>query len=145
MQPDRSSPEAVVAALYDVISGPADQPRDWARLRALFLPDARLRIFFSQAEGPAQTKEWTPEEFAAEAEADYRQRGGFWEREVRQRIERFGSIAHVWSIFESRQGSLENEPFARGINSIQLALHSEGWAVASLLWDVEQPHNPILR
>lgn len=130
-------------ALYEVISGPADAARDWARLQRLFTSSARLRVQFTSADGPAQTRSWTPEEFAREAEEDYRSRGGFWEREVYRRVERFGSIAHVWSVYESRQGDEGSEPFARGINSIQLVREEHGWAMESLLWDIEQPHNPI--
>src|SRR5690242_10349671 len=39
---DVTSPDAILAALYDVISGPAEKPRDWNRFRSLFLPGARL-------------------------------------------------------------------------------------------------------
>ena len=39
---DVSSPEAILAAVYSVISGPKGQTRDWDRMRSLFLPDARL-------------------------------------------------------------------------------------------------------
>ena len=38
---DVASPEAIVAAAYDVISGPAG-PRDWDRFRSLFGEGARL-------------------------------------------------------------------------------------------------------
>jgi hypothetical protein len=38
---DVKSPEAIVAALYDVISGPAGT-RDWDRFRSLFTPEGRL-------------------------------------------------------------------------------------------------------
>jgi hypothetical protein len=140
---DRSTPEDVVRALYEVISGAADTSRDWARLQRLFSPSGRLRVQFTPPEGAPQTRSWTPEEFAREAEEDYRSRGGFWEREIHQRVERFGSIAQVWSVYESRQGSPASEPFARGINSIQLVHQEDGWAIDSLLWDIEQPHNPI--
>lgn len=77
---DRESPESVVRALYEVISGAADEARDWSRFQRLFTPSARLRVQFTPAEGPAQTRSWTPE---------------------------------------------------------------DGWAIESLLWDIEQPHNPI--
>ena len=140
---DRVSPESVVRALYEAISGAADAPRDWQRLQRLFTSSGRLRVQFTRPEGAAQTRTWTPEEFAREAEEDYRRRGGFWEREVDQRVEQFGSIAHVWSVYESRQGSEASEPFARGINSIQLVREADGWAIESLLWDIEQPHNLI--
>ena len=39
---DVKSIDAIVAAVYDVISGPAGQKRDWDRMRSLFVPGARL-------------------------------------------------------------------------------------------------------
>src|ERR1700704_2811409 len=39
---DVTSPEAIVAAVYSVISGGKGQARDWDRMRSLFVPDARL-------------------------------------------------------------------------------------------------------
>src|SRR6202050_3143900 len=36
--------EHLMGALYDVISGPAGQQRDWDRFRSLFLPDARMGV-----------------------------------------------------------------------------------------------------
>ena len=39
---DTASPEAIIAALYEVISGPAGQARDWDRFRGLFAVGARL-------------------------------------------------------------------------------------------------------
>ena len=39
---DVASIDAIMAALYDVISGPAGQARDWNRLRSLFVPTARM-------------------------------------------------------------------------------------------------------
>lgn len=41
---DVASPEALITALYDVISGPASQDRDWNRFRSLYRPDARLSL-----------------------------------------------------------------------------------------------------
>src|SRR5882762_2935115 len=38
---DVASMDSIVAALYDVISGPAGK-RDWDRFRSLFIPGARL-------------------------------------------------------------------------------------------------------
>src|SRR5438309_9413154 len=37
-----NSVEAILAATYDVISGPAGKKRDWDRFRSLFYPGARL-------------------------------------------------------------------------------------------------------
>ena len=39
---DVNSMDAIIAAVYDVISGPAGKKRNWDRMRSLFLPGARL-------------------------------------------------------------------------------------------------------
>src|SRR5918992_2371838 len=39
---DVASIDSIIAALYDVISGPAGKKRDWDRMRSLFVPGARL-------------------------------------------------------------------------------------------------------
>src|SRR5437660_10118255 len=39
---DVASIDAIIAAVYDVISGPAGKKRDWDRMRSLFVPGARL-------------------------------------------------------------------------------------------------------
>jgi len=39
---DVGSIEAIIAAAYDVISGPAGKKRDWKRERSLFISGARL-------------------------------------------------------------------------------------------------------
>ena len=41
---DVKSVDAIVAALYDVISGEPNTPRDWDRFRNLFKPETRLII-----------------------------------------------------------------------------------------------------
>jgi hypothetical protein len=39
---DVSSLDTLIAAYYDVISGPAGQPRQWSRDRTLYIPDIRF-------------------------------------------------------------------------------------------------------
>lgn len=141
------SPESVVSALYDVISGPAERERerDWARFRALTLPDARfLMCRWPDAEGALveDLREWDVEGFVADARSAYAAEG-FWEREVWGRTERFGSMAHRFSSYESRVGTETSEPVARGINSIQLVRHGGRWWIASVVWDVEGEGQPI--
>lgn len=144
---DVASPAAVVRAVYQSISGPAekDEPRDWDRLRSLFLPEARLVLVRWQS--PDGEKEeilrgWDIEGFIEAARGFYRE-SEFYEREVGRRIDRFGNIAQVFSTYESRVGSEESEPVARGINSVQLVRGDGRWWIAHLVWDVEHPGNPI--
>jgi len=39
---DVATMEGILAALYEVISGPAGQRRNWDRMRTLFIPEAKL-------------------------------------------------------------------------------------------------------
>ncbi len=57
-------------------------------------------------------------------------------------METFGNIAHVFSTYESRRAPGE-KPFARGINSFQLAKTGNAWKVVTILWDAEREGSPI--
>jgi len=67
----------------------------------------------------------------------------FYEFELLRRIERFGSIAQVWSAYETRRHQSAREPLSRGLNAIQLIREDEDWRVLALLWD-ETSGNPNL-
>jgi len=62
---------------------------------------------------------------------------------VAHRIERFGNIAHVVSVYEARHAPDDAVPFRRGVNSIQLCWDGSRWRVVSVLWDTERDGNPI--
>ena len=115
---DVGSLEAILDSLYDSISGPAGS-RDWNRLRGLFLPGARLIPAVHRDDGTTAARVLTVDEYIKASEPRLKQEG-FFEREIRRRIERFGSVAHVFSTYESRHALADAQPFARGINSIQL-------------------------
>lgn len=139
---DVQSLDAILAALYDVISGPAGQRRDWDRFRSLFIPGARLIPTGGPAGQPVQAVVWTPEEYIQRAGANL-ERNGFFEREIGRVTESFGHITHVFSAYDSRRTAADAEPFARGINSIQLLHDGTRWWVVSIFWDSERPDNRI--
>src|SRR5438067_1956401 len=62
---------------------------------------------------------------------------GFFEKEISRRTEQFGHIAHVWSTYESRHHADDPEPFARGINSIQLFYDNNRWWIVNIYWQQE--------
>lgn len=138
---DTASVDAIVAALYDVISGPAGQARDWNRFRSLFVPGARLMPASPRPDGAAPVP-LTPDEYVQRASARFIE-AGFFEREVARRVERFGTIAHVFSTYESRRRSEDAAPMTRGINSIQLVEHAGRWWIVTVLWDQERPDTPL--
>ncbi|HEX6367907.1 MAG TPA: hypothetical protein VF006_03170 [Longimicrobium sp.] len=140
---DVASPEAIVTALYDVISGPGTQERDWNRFRSLFLPGARLVYLQTTQTGEERLHPMTVEDFIGIVTPVYRTGGGFWERDAGHRIDRFGNVAQVFTAYETRRSAPDGPVAARGINSVQLVRHEGRWWVANLAWDTERPGNPI--
>lgn len=139
---DVESIDAIIASLYDVISGPAGQKRDWQRFHSLFVPGARLIPTRVMPQGEVRHRVMTPEEYASTSGAVLEERG-FFEREIGRTTERFGNIAHVFSAYDSKNKAEDPEPFARGINSIQLLHDGTRWWVVSIFWDSEREGNPI--
>lgn len=139
---DVESIDAIIASLYDVISGPAGQKRDWQRFHSLFVPGARLIPTGVSQQGEVRHRVMTPEEYASTSGPVLEERG-FFEREIGRTTERFGNIAHVFSAYDSKNKAEDPEPFARGINSIQLLHDGTRWWVVSIFWDSEREGNPI--
>lgn len=139
---DVASLDAILAALYDVISGPAGQKRDWDRFRSLFIPGARLIPTGGPAGQPARAVVWSPDEYVQRAGANL-ERDGFFEREIGRSVDTFGRVTQVFSAYDSKRTPADPKPFQRGINSIQLLNDGTRWWVVSVYWDAERPDNPI--
>ncbi len=142
---DVGSMDAIIAAVYAAISGPAGQ-RDWDRLRSLFHPSARLITCFpsprDNEKSLTATRVFTIEEFI-KAIAPRVKTEGFFEREIARRVERFGAVAHIFSTYESRHAQDDPKPFTRGINSIQLFFDGKRWWTVTIFWDSERPGQAI--
>lgn len=142
MKQTQDSPGWPLSRLYEFISGPAGKKRPWDEMRTLFLDGARLRMVVRLEDGSEKLREWTLDEFARDAGEFYSQEG-FWEREVSRRVECFGSIAHVFSTYESRVKDPDGPPAMRGINSVQLIRGKDRWLITSVIFQTEQKEIPI--
>jgi hypothetical protein len=134
---DVQSIDGIVNALYASISGAKGAPRDWQRMRSLFIPDARLIPSVGRQPGGRAVVILSVNDYIATS-GPMLVDVGFREREVARKVEEFGSIAHVFSTYESFRGE-ETAPFMRGINSIQLLNDGTRWWVVSIFWDAERP------
>lgn len=140
---DVSSIEAILAATYDVISGPAGKKRDWDRFRSLFYPGARLIPTGKRPnESEVKARVLSPDDYV-ERSAPRLETEGFFERGVSNKTVHYGNIAHVFSTYESRRKADDATPFVRGINSFQLVNDGKRWWVMTILWQAETPDNPI--
>lgn len=139
---DVASMEAIIAALYDVISGPAGKKRDWNRMRSLFIPEGRLMAVGPKKEGGFGYRVMDVEGYIS-ASGNFLETNGFFEREASRVVEQFGQIAHVFSTYESRHKAEDAKPFVRGINSIQLMNDGKRWWIVSVYWEGERPDNQL--
>ena len=134
---DVSSLDSIMGALYDVISGPIGQRRNWDRMRSLFIPDARLIALNYPPTGVPVMRTHTVEQYIA-AVGTVLETRGFFEREIARRTERFGGVLHAFSTYESRRKAPRHR-----INSIQLWFDGQRWWVVTIYWEAERPANQI--
>ncbi len=140
---DVESVDAIIKALYDVISGPAGQARDWDRFRSLFAPGARLVPTGRDQEGKGRiSANFSPDDFAASV-GQRMEKDGFFEQELGRIEERFGNIVHAFSSYDSKRTLQDEAPFSRGINSIQLLTDGTRYYIVNIFWDSETTANPI--
>ena len=131
--------DTALEAVYAVISGPVGQERDFAAMRALFTPDARLTAIT-----PKGLSGGTVDDYIAKS-GPFLVQTGFTERQLDRRLEVYGNLAHAWSSYEGvfthpdgTSGSV------RGVNSFQLVRQADGrWLVQSIFWQAETPDNPL--
>lgn len=139
---DVASMDAIMAAVYDVISGPKGQKRDWDRMRSLFVPGARLIPTHTDARGITTTSMLSVEDYIKRAGPTLEGQG-FFERETHRTVERFGAIAQVFSTYDSRHAANDAKPFQRGINSFQLLFDGQRWWVVTIYWQAASAELPI--
>lgn len=139
---DVASMDAIMAALYDVISGDAGQERDWNRFRSLFWPGAVMVPTGLDKEGRFRARLQAPDDYVAR-NGPYFAQHAFYERELARRTESFGPIAQIFSTYESRDAKDAAKPFERGINSIQLLNDGKRWWITAISWSGESPSNPL--
>lgn len=139
---DVASIDAILAALYDVISGDAGAPRDWDRFTGLFLPGATLAATGRTPEGRFRARVLTPADYAAR-NGPYFAEHAFFEREIGRKVAGFGPVTQVLSAYASRDAAEAADPFERGVNAIQLVNDGSRWWIVSILWTSETPQTPL--
>lgn len=133
---DVNTLDAILQTLYEVISGPAGQPRDWDRYRSLFLPEARLMPVVSIAGEKVRVRLLSVEDYIRRVEPIFAKEN-FWERETSRQSESIGHFAHVLSSYESLRDP-NGVAFERDANSIQLLNDGSRWWIISILWNTSR-------
>jgi hypothetical protein len=137
---DVASIDAIITAFYDVISGPAGQPRQWRRDSTLYIPEVRF-VSMSKQGQRIVANVMDHAAFARTSDPGM-VRNGFFEREIRRVTRRFGNVAQVASTYEF-SSTPNGAAQGRGINYINLFWDGRRWWIANAVWDDERPDNPI--
>lgn len=137
-----SDDEVIIDVLYAVISGDAGQKRDWDVFRYLFKDGAKLIPTRRSEDGSSSLTFMTSDDYVNNA-GERLEKNGFFEKEVSATSERFGSLKHVFSTYESFHSSKDTKPFARGINSIQMHFDGHRWWIVNIYWNAESKDEAI--
>jgi hypothetical protein len=135
---DAATIDALIKATYEVVSGEKGAKRQWERDNYLHHPNA-IYSYFDRHKQEQVTM--TVQEFHKETD-EMVFSTAFYESEVNREVRIFGSIAHVWSTYETRlekNGEIER----RGINSIQLIFENNRWYIISWTFCGETDQNKI--
>ena len=138
---DVKSVDAIIAALYDVISGPAGEKRDWDRFKSLFTKDATLTAVGIDQEGKTRFTPMTPDSYVQRAGKSL-EANGFFEEEISRKTDTYGHIIQLFSTYISKR-TADGEIFARGINSIQVMNDGSRYHIVNILWFSENDKFPI--
>lgn len=137
-----NSIDSTVASLYSVISGDKGVKRDWDLFKHLFKKDAKLIATGKNKKGETNILYMSPDDYI-KTSGKWLVDNGFHEVEIKRETQIFGNIAHVFSTYEAFKSKDEEQPFMRGINSIQLFNDGKRWWIVNVYWKQESEENPI--
>ncbi|WP_242205434.1 hypothetical protein [Aestuariivivens insulae] len=134
--------DKTIKSLYAAISGEKGEARHWKQFNYLFNPNAKLIPTGKDEFGEYKVHYMSPQDYKKNSK-DWLEEHGFIEKEIYRKTEVFGPIAHVFSTYESYHSATDEEPFMRGINSIQLFYDGKRWWITNISWSQESRLNPI--
>ena len=140
--PPEYSLDGTVNSLYEVISGEIGEKRDWKLFKSLFAEGARMVPLHQKPEVGAIATYLNPQDYI-DRSSQWLLENGFFEIEIHRQIDQFGDMAHVFSTYEAYHSMSDEQPFLKGINSIQMYRDKERWKILNMTWLQESVDNPI--
>lgn len=135
---DVETADALIASLYDVISGPAGKPRNWERMYSLFFPDALLIRTAPGKSGKLEALSMSPKDYVDRA-GKYFDTHPFFERESSRKTHSQGDLQQIFSSYESSEDAAFTKPFAHGVNSIEMFHDGTRWWIMLVMWEEDAP------
>jgi len=126
---------AIVPALYDIVSGDAGSEKNWSLMQSLFVEGAIITPVFHENQQPT-TNPMSVDNFI-ELNKKVSKNINFYESEVKSRVFQYGHMATILSHYESRN-KIGAKPYSEGVNSFQLLNDGNTWCVVSVTWDSDK-------
>ena len=96
-----STLDGIIKAYYDVVSVPKGGKVYYERDSLLHWPNVQVGATGIGKDGKPRMRYMSLKEYHQKADPGL-EKEGFDEREISRKVEKFGSIYHVWSTYESR-------------------------------------------
>ena len=136
-----STLDGIIKAYYDVVTVKKGEKASYERDSLIHWPNVSVGAAGVNKSGKPAIHYMSLKEYHRLADPGL-EKDGFYEKELSRKVEKFGSIYHVWSTYESR-----NEPtgpiIERGINSIELFYDGTRFWILGWFYDGERKDNPI--
>ncbi|HEY2580245.1 MAG TPA: hypothetical protein VGI43_00475 [Mucilaginibacter sp.] len=136
-----STLDGIMKAYYDVVTVKKGEKASYERDSLIHWPNVNVGWSGKTKDGKSTFHYVSLKEYHRLSDPVL-ERDGFDEREISRKVEKFGSIYHVWSTYESRNTA--NGPvIERGINSIELFYDGARFWILGWFFDSERKDNPI--
>ncbi len=136
-----STLDGIMKAYYDVVTVKKGEKVSYERDSLLHIANAHVGSGYIDKQGKPGFSYMTLKEYHRRSD-DMLSRDGFDEKEISRKVEKFGSIYHVFSTYESR--NVAGGPvIERGINSIELFNDGTRFWILAWFFDGERKDNPI--
>ncbi len=130
-----STVDGIIHSLYDAISGPVGEERNWNAFKNLFAENARMYSAVPAKDSSSALRCITPQEYADRNKtrlADI----GFNEEELYRIANTFGAGTQILSTYELHFTNKDGEQeITKGINNIQLYFDGQRYYIVSIFWD----------
>lgn len=118
---------------YEIISGKAEEQRNWNSFRSLFFTNAHLMPMRFNSNKECVSVPVDVESYILGLDKFLKTKD-FYEYGLNYEISIWGNIAHVYSKYEAKRSLEDNEPFKRGVNLVQLINDGNRWKILNMSW-----------
>jgi hypothetical protein len=133
--------DGIMKAYYDVVTVKKGEKVSYERDSLLHIAGAQVGWNQQGKDGNPHLKMVSLKEYHQMSD-EYLEKNGFYEIEISRKVEKFGSVYHVWSTYETRNTS-DGPIIGRGINSVELFFDGSRFWIITWVFDDERKNNPI--